>query len=434
MTPPDSAVLNYAAPATRSRFRWLDTLGWAAYLGVSWTWCIGMFLPVLLIRDYGVAGWWAFAIPNVIGAAAMGWIIRSRVHSEQLVQAHRPVIRLFSVVTVAFHVFFVRWMMSQLAAIDDPGWVRAIASGPTHYIWPVVLILPFLSIYCIGRGRGDRAVAIAVLFVSSVIAMVGAKYGLLAGLYDPYRNSSSLMAPRMEGTKSPIDLIYLTFVMVFGFLLCPYLDQTFHRARQKAPNPRRTFALGFGVFFLAMIVMTLGYSVWFGNLHLVSSVWLRWTLGWTVPLGALIWAHLMVQSGITMELHLRDATRSDGRELTVAAAVSLALAYAGGIFASLANSNGEDTYRIFMGFYALIFPAYVLICMQPWRKVTAAPSARQWTFFTGAVLLAGPFFLMGITGENRLPMFCGLLVVLVMAAAERMWPLLAGRNHAMPTD
>ena len=32
-------------------------LSWAVYLGVSWTWCIGMFLPVLIMRDYGIAGW-----------------------------------------------------------------------------------------------------------------------------------------------------------------------------------------------------------------------------------------------------------------------------------------------------------------------------------------------------------------------------------------
>ena len=35
--------------APRSTF--LNTIGWGAYLACSWTWCIGMFLPVLLIRD-----------------------------------------------------------------------------------------------------------------------------------------------------------------------------------------------------------------------------------------------------------------------------------------------------------------------------------------------------------------------------------------------
>ena len=32
-------------------------LGLAIYLGISWTWCIGMFLPVLLGADYGFWAW-----------------------------------------------------------------------------------------------------------------------------------------------------------------------------------------------------------------------------------------------------------------------------------------------------------------------------------------------------------------------------------------
>ena len=45
-------------------------LPWAIYLGASWTWCIGMFLPVLLVREYGAWAWVVFAVPNVISCAA----------------------------------------------------------------------------------------------------------------------------------------------------------------------------------------------------------------------------------------------------------------------------------------------------------------------------------------------------------------------------
>ncbi|MDB5302268.1 MAG: hypothetical protein JWO87_3931, partial [Phycisphaerales bacterium] len=48
----------------------LFALGWGAFLACSWTWCIGMFLPVLLVRDFGEMGWLVFAAPNVVGAAA----------------------------------------------------------------------------------------------------------------------------------------------------------------------------------------------------------------------------------------------------------------------------------------------------------------------------------------------------------------------------
>ena len=50
--------------------------GWAVFLAMSWTWCIGMFLPVLLLRDLGLGGFLVFAIPNILGAAAMGWLLR----------------------------------------------------------------------------------------------------------------------------------------------------------------------------------------------------------------------------------------------------------------------------------------------------------------------------------------------------------------------
>jgi hypothetical protein len=422
MTPPDSAVLEYATPTASSRFRWLDTLGWAAYLGVSWTWCIGMFFPVLLIRDYGVAGWLAFAIPNVVGAAAMGWVVRSRGHSEQLVWAHRPAIRLFSIVTVSFHVFFIRWIMSELGSETNiPRWAVHAGSDLATLFWPAALIAPFLLIYLIFKQRGDRFATGIALLVSITLALIGVKVGLFP-FFDPMGFRVTIpLGPDADGA---LNLAYLTPIMIFGFLLCPYLDQTFHRARQKSRQPRSAFVLGFGVFFFAMIVMTLGYSVWLHDLSGISEL-----LFWMAPMaGILLWVHLMIQSGITMELHLRDATRPDGRELTPASIISLVLAYAGGTYASLASANGEGTYRIFMGFYALIFPAYVLICMQPWRKVTAAPCLRQWVFFAGAVILAGPFFLMGITGENRLPMFCGLLVVLVMATAERVLPAIAMRK------
>jgi hypothetical protein len=141
--------------------------------------------------------------------------------------------------------------------------------------------------------------------------------------------------------------------------------------------------------------------------------------------------HFSVQALVTMSLHWPDATRPGkpgfGPITFLSGCVALAVGFS--IWSQcLKRVNPEIIYRLFLGPYALIFPAYVLICMQPWRKVTAAPCLRQWVFFAGAVILAGPFFLMGITGENRLPMFCGLLVVLVMATAERVLPAISVRK------
>ena len=46
--------------------RLLSTAGWGIYLSCSWTWCIGMYLPVILLRDFGWPWLLAFAIPNVL--------------------------------------------------------------------------------------------------------------------------------------------------------------------------------------------------------------------------------------------------------------------------------------------------------------------------------------------------------------------------------
>ncbi|MEO6436421.1 MAG: hypothetical protein ABIP55_11780, partial [Tepidisphaeraceae bacterium] len=88
----------------------LSPIAWAIFLATSWTWCIGMFLPVLLVRDYGIWGWVVFAIPNVLGAAAMGWTVRDAEASRTLVAAHQTACSWFSLVTLAFHVFFVIWL------------------------------------------------------------------------------------------------------------------------------------------------------------------------------------------------------------------------------------------------------------------------------------------------------------------------------------
>src|SRR3954454_24069926 len=103
-------LLEYQSPQTTREqlavpVKWL---GWAGYLGMSWTWCIGMFLPVLLVRDYDIWGWIVFAIPNVVGAAAMGWIL-TREGSEQITQHHRAAVNAFSIITIAFQLFFLIW-------------------------------------------------------------------------------------------------------------------------------------------------------------------------------------------------------------------------------------------------------------------------------------------------------------------------------------
>ncbi len=211
-----------------------STLGWALFLGMSWTWCIGMFAPVLLVRDYGLIAWFIFAIPNVVGAAAMGWVLARPGAADRVAWSHRGAGVFFSIVTIAFHGFFIDWIIRGLV-----GWI-ALALTP-------VLAL---AMVLVGRARrwADLALAGAV-FLFSVGAIVA--YGI---------NADGFTVAAEARAGSALELAALSAASVFGFALCPYLDLTFLRARQ-ATAPRAAasaFTLGFGAFFLLMIVLTRG--------------------------------------------------------------------------------------------------------------------------------------------------------------------------------
>jgi hypothetical protein len=105
----------------QARIAWGQALLWGALLACSWTWCIGMFLPVLLVRDMGMAGFIIFAVPNVLGAAAMGWVLAQPLASHAFVRRHLPVCRAFSFVTIGFQLSFLVWMMDLYRLGDGPG-------------------------------------------------------------------------------------------------------------------------------------------------------------------------------------------------------------------------------------------------------------------------------------------------------------------------
>ena len=62
--------------------------GWSAYLCCSWVWCIGIFYPVLLYRDFGIAAWFVFAITNVVGAALGPWFVKNSQSSKDFIHQH----------------------------------------------------------------------------------------------------------------------------------------------------------------------------------------------------------------------------------------------------------------------------------------------------------------------------------------------------------
>jgi hypothetical protein len=75
--------------------------------------------------------------------------------------------------------------------------------------------------------------------------------------------------------------------------------------------------------------------------------------------------------------------------------------------------TGEVIYRAFMGFYGLLFPAYVYLCMLPFRSHLTPPTRRHLLIFAIAVLLALPFFWLGFIQHHYLFLLPGLAIVLL---------------------
>jgi hypothetical protein len=410
-----STTLISLGGAARDRLRRViqpGPIGWAAFLACSWTWCIGMFLPVLFLRDYGGWGWLLFAFPNVVGAAAMGWMLRDPDASRTLQQAHVSACRAFSLVTLAFHAFFILALAPRLLGNE--------ISGLTG-----ILVLPFMLVLR-GRGRGRRRATVvsAVVLALSVLAMLT----VLA-----WNGLPSYPAP----AKERVDLFWLAPVVFFGFLLDPYLDLTFHRARQSTTRAggRTAFGLGFGVFFLLMIVFTAIYAP-----PLIDALRSGRPLSPRHDVfAAVLMVHIALQSAFTIAAHA-DALRESRRPgepiadsdadagpgtrliLGVIAAILLALplrviqnrfpAYHG-------LSSGEVIYRLFLAFYGLVFPAYVWLFAVPrrlrggGRAITAGPTRGQVIYFLAVLVLAAPMYWMSFIEGRMAWAVPGLLLVLV---------------------
>ncbi|MEX0655085.1 MAG: hypothetical protein WD534_03890 [Phycisphaeraceae bacterium] len=386
---------------------WLAIAGWACFLGCSWTWVIGMLWPVLLVSEFSVWGWLVFAVPNVVGAAAMGFVIARPTDSAALIERHPQACYRFSEITIAFHVFAV-------------GWAFWFLLGP----WGLLGAAAVATVGTLAAGRRPAVLvataAVTLVSVGCLVAMV-----LVRGY----------AWPRFPGGERTVtDLLLLAPNVVVGFLLCPYLDLTFHRARQAlTPSAGRwAFALGFGVVFLTMIVFTLLYAV---TLRPVFTDPV--SLGLPTPVLWVLGIHLTLQAGLTVALHLHELASRRGHEGLHRVGM---LAIAGGALAFWAvtepyleqgQATGEVVYRGFLLFYGLIFPAYVWLCMIPTLQRGIAPQA-QIAVFGVTVLATLPMAYWGfILGESWWLLICLIVLALARLVVER---LPRGSGTAMPTD
>jgi hypothetical protein len=299
-------------------------------------------------------------------------------------------------VTIAYHVFFAAWMINRLQA-----WWGFAALG----IYVVAALLP-------GRDELRWGGAVVAMFVS-----------VCAG-WMLFRQESALALPTvLPGRITSGDwhawhaaLLLPPFLMGFG--LCPYLDLTFHRARQQTSpaGGRFAFGVGFGVVFCSMIVLTLLYARW-----LAPAV-----DGQPMPpvTAMFLCAHLIGQSAFTVAAHARElpsrrqfVVPSAARFAAISAVVVLLGAAAIGWLASdplrrlLGHDFGEAVYWCFLGFYGLVFPGY--LWLQGFRGVATDEQARRVRLILPLlVVIVFPLYWMGFVERRPMWLIPGVLIVL----------------------
>ena len=370
---------------------------WGAYLACSWTWCICMFLPALLLRDMGWPGFVIFAIPNVLGAAAMGWILKSRADSIRFVEKHPTAIWWFSAITLAFHMFWMFWLAS---------FIKTAFQLPNSYLYTALGIFfafTLLSKKAIHLKRAPHLAAALLLFSLGVLLATFA-------IPDTGEASTALIAAAPQ-TLAPL---WMLPVMIFGFVLCPYLDITFHHARQQLDtqkNGRLGFTLGFVGFFACMILLTTRYA------GLVAGALAGDCFASIASpvLAAAILTHILCQWIFTVRVHFSRIQTLPGsaKKQPMLLALMLFSGAVGFLAIKLPShaglTSGEIIYRSFMSAYGLIFPAYLLYRIIAARRGIQSTLPKMWT----VICLVFPLFWLGFIERQPIWLIPGIAIILL---------------------
>jgi hypothetical protein len=349
-----------------------------------------MFLPVLFVRNWGILAWVVFAIPNIVGAAAMGFVIRSREISERILLQHQPAVAWFSLITIAFHIYFNYWFIGNRLM------------GPWALVIPVAA---FFIFWTAGRRQPELDPKL-----STIVWLLSLAAFIAFAAYDGFQ-------PRLLPARWPTyELLWLIPVCIVGFALCPYLDATFHRALlANGPRAPMVFSLGFGLFFLIMILFTLYYTrpmaalIHPGNAGTVAST-----------IVYLVGCHMSIQSAFTVSLHVRELER-----MTIAPRFRIALISTLFVAALLAAfvtkvdlhrfiglDGGEAGYWLFMSFYSIFFPAYVWLFILP-RAKPLILDRRTLLILIPLLLITATLFWIAMLHRQMWLLAPGLLILLL---------------------
>ncbi|MCH2141562.1 MAG: hypothetical protein MK077_00995 [Phycisphaerales bacterium] len=350
------------------------SLGWALYATSSWTWCIGMFLPVLLMQWFGWSGFLLIALPNCIGAAAMGLLLGSPEASRQFCARHATLMKWFEKVTIGFHLVFLaiigRWWL-------DPEGHLAI------WLLPLAAITIASALSIAPRQWWPAMGAIA--FACGGLVVFNANQPDVAVVW--------------TGTRSIMDLGWMAPIFCIGFILCPWLDGPFHRARQETDGPWSSLILG--IAFACMLLVTASYS-WIGP-SAISNAVIAWLIG---------------QSIFTMAANMREMRHGVGQAI-VRIPWLVEIAVVGCIVFVCFKPTWlqcTDLYLRWLSLYGLVFP---LLAIAWCRRQSPRPNTAHIIRVTLLILIASG---LGEVGFIHGPAWVGAIAVVPVLAAFITWP------------
>jgi len=355
--------------------------GWSIYLCCSWMWCIGIFYPVLLYRDFGMTAWFIFAISNIVGAALVPWFIRNSQESESFIHNHAFACQVFSFITILFQIYFLSWI---------------IASFQLSIMTIVLIALIFFVglISCTKR----------ILTVSSIVFFTSLCILLFISIFE---RETGLLIVR-EGKYGAIETLGLIPVFLIGFFFCPYLDLTFHRVIKELRQPqiKPTYVVGFFILFLSFLVLGIKYLPIIYHVLLGSNNQLKGSIIISVC------AYVVIQTSFTSIVHLNELLKLKlSRSIWIlficfSVCVSLYAIFADSEIFLLGQSMHlrEILFRGFLSVYGLLAPAYIWVFAvvkfgEPQRCIN---NYWKWVIWSVSVFLALPFYIVGFFGNFKL--------------------------------
>jgi len=372
----------------------LTRIGWPMFMAASWTWGIGMYLPVLLYDLYGWIGVLAFAVPNLTGIAILGWVLGSRERVASLRTGHRKALGWFSLITIWFHIYFLAWVFT-----TEVGPLSALFAAP------LALLLLAIAWFC--SGLSERT------FLRWGMLTWLASLSLLIFVLGQWSGAEwkTQRVPTWTGADAWGGL-QLAPILALGFLTCPAFDLTLQRAFLRmvsaadASAARRGCVL-FSGYFAVMIVFTCVYAL--------------------TGFRPAVVVHVFVQSLFTVAAHVRELDEI-GWPVGGTARLAQAKWLGGGALAVVLVAVlplGEYHYLWWLGFYGILFPAYGLMKIVPRRFGDAE---ADWVLYGCSAAIGLLLLAQGVYGRVEwLSMVPALLLFLwsapyISAARRRPQP------------